>query len=106
MSLLPEGIAELDLNNRRNVEECLRLIEEVACGLQAAGTGAPGMKEAEERMLRAAERGDREAKDVAIADRMRAGVWEGWQEFPERQLLTALYQRAARRRGRTWLSQQ
>ena len=83
MRLLPEGISDLDPNIRWIVEESLRLIEEVVCGLQTSGAGAPGMEEAEA---------------AAIVDDMRAEVREWWQEFPERQLLTELYQRTARRR--------
>ena len=68
--MLPQGIAELDPNIRWLVEERLRLIEEVVCGLQASGTGALGMEEAEEGMRRAVERRGREAEDAAIVDRM------------------------------------
>ena len=83
MRLLPEGISDLDPNIRWIVEERLRLIEEVVCGLQTSGAGAPGMEEADA---------------AAIVDDMRAELREWWQEFTERQLLTELYQRTARRR--------
>ena len=83
MRLLPEGISDLDPNLRWIVEESLRLIEDVVCGLQTSGAGAPGMEEAD---------------TAAIVDDMRSTVREWWQEFPERQLLTELYQRTARRR--------
>ena len=45
MRLLPEGISDLDPNLRWIVGESLRLIEEVVCGLQTSGAGAPGMEE-------------------------------------------------------------
>ncbi len=83
MRLLPEGISDLDPNLRWIVGESLRLIEEVVCGLQTSGAGAPGMEEAD---------------TAAIVDDMRSTVREWWQEFTERHLLTELYQRTARRR--------
>ena len=83
MRLLPKGISDLDPNLRWIVGESLRLMEEVVCGLQTSGAGAPGMEEADA---------------AAIVDDMRATVREWWQEFTERQLLTELYQRTARRR--------
>ena len=83
MRLLPEGISDLDPNIRWIVEERLRLIKEVVCGLQTSGAGAPGMEE---------------AKAATIADDMRAELREWWQEFPERHLLLELFQRTARRR--------
>ena len=83
MRLLPEGISDLDPNIRWIVEERLRLIKEVVCGLQTSGAGAPGMEE---------------AKAAAIADDMRAAVWKWWRDYPERHLLTELYQRTAQRR--------
>ena len=83
MGLLPQGIDELDPPIRWLVEERLRLMEEVVCGPQDSGTGAPGIEEAE---------------GATLADDMRAELRVSWQEFPERHLLTELYQRAARRR--------
>ncbi len=83
MSLLPEGIDDLDPNLRWIVEESLRLIEDVVCGPQDSGTGAPGMEEAE---------------GATIADDMRAAAWKWWQDYPERKLLTELFQRTAQRR--------
>ncbi len=76
MRLLPEGISDLDPNIRW-------IVEEVVCGLQTSGAGAPGMEEAEA---------------AAIADDMRAELREWWQEFPERHLLLELFQRTAQRR--------
>ena len=96
---LPEGFAELDPNNRWLVETRLQLIEEVACGPQACGVGAPDMEEAEKRIRQAVERRDRKAEEDAIVDCMRAEVRKGWQDFPEPELLTRLYRRAARRRA-------
>ena len=83
VSLLPQGIAELDPTIRWLVEERLRIIEEVVCGPQDAGTSAPGMEEME---------------GATLADDMRAELRVWWQEFPEPHLLTELYQRATRRR--------
>ena len=83
MGLLPQGIDELDPPIRWLVEERLRLMEEVVCGPQDSGTGAPGIEEAE---------------GATLADDMRAAVWKWWRDYPERHLLTELYQRAARRR--------
>ncbi len=75
-------------------------MEEVACGLQASRTGARGMKEAMECIHRALERRDRKAEDAAVVDRMRAELRELWWDYPERHLLTDLYQRTAQRRER------
>ena len=65
MRLLPEGIDDLDPNLRWIVEESLRLIEEVVCGPQDSGAGAPGMEE---------------AKAATIANDMRAAVWKWWRD--------------------------
>ena len=97
MILLPESLTEYVLNLRWTNEVRLWIVEEVACGVQTSGTGARGMKEAWERMLRATERGDRKAEEAAFVDYTRAEVWNWWQGFPERRLLTELYRRAARR---------
>ena len=83
MRLLPEGISDLDPNLRWIVGESLRLMEEVVCGLQTSGAGAPGMEEAD---------------TAAIVDDMRSTVREWWLEFTERHLFTELHQRTARRR--------
>ena len=97
MILLPESLTEYVLNLRWANEVRLWIVEEVACGVQTSGTGARGMKKAWERMLRATERGDRKAEEAAFVDYTRAEVWNWWQGFPERRLLTELYRRAARR---------
>ena len=97
MILLPESLTEYVLNLRWANEVRLWIVEEVACGVQTSGTGARGMKEAWERMLRAMERGDRKAEDAAFVDYTRAEVWNWWQSFPARRLLTELYRRDARR---------
>ena len=83
MRLLPEGISDLDPNIRWIVEESLLIIEDVVCGPQASGAGAPGMEE---------------AKAATLADDMRAEAWKWWQDYPERQLLIELFQRTAQRR--------
>ena len=74
MRMRPEGITEAVRNIRWGIAVRLRIVEEVGCGLQTSGTGARGMKEAEERMLRAVERGDRKAEDAAFVDYTRAAV--------------------------------
>ena len=99
MRLLPEEVAELAPNIRWIIERRLQLIKKVARGPQDSGTGAPGKEEAMERIRRAVERRDREAEEEAVEDYMRAEMREWWQDFPERQLLTRLYRRDARRRA-------
>ena len=95
MRLLPEGIAELDPNIRWDIATRLQLIEDVVLGPQDSGIGTPTMEEATDRMRRAVEARDKKAEDEAIMDYMRAEVMAWLQDFPERQLLTDLYQRAA-----------
>ena len=105
MRLLPEGFHEVGPNLRWGIEWRLRLIEEVASTPQSSGIGGHGMEEGMERIRRAQERRDRKAEDEAMVDYMRAEVREWWQDFPERQLLTGLYRRAAlerERRGSTY----
>ena len=97
MRMRPEGSAEADANIRWGVGRRLQLFEEVVCGPQDSGAGAPSMEEAMERIRRAVERRDRKAEDEAVVDYMRAELWDLWQDYPERRLLTDLYQRASRR---------
>ena len=95
MKLLPEGVAELDPNMQWSIATRLRIIEEVVLDPPGSGTGEPSMGEAEERMRRAVERGDRKAEDEAIVDYMRAEIRAWWQDFPEGPLLRRLYRRVA-----------
>ena len=95
---LPKKAADVVPIIRWHVEMRLWLIQEVACGPQASGTGAPGKEEAMERIQRSLGR-DWRAEEEAIVDYMRAEVREWWQDFPERRLLTGLYGRVARRRA-------
>ena len=95
--LRPEGIREAGPNLRWGIACRIRLIDEVVCGPQAIGTGGPGREEAMERLSRAVKLRDTEAEDAAFVDCMRAEVRKWWQDFPERGLLAALYERAARR---------
>ena len=95
MKLLPEDVAELDPNIRWSIAIRLQILEEIVLGPEDSGTGEPSMEEAEERMRRAVERGDRKAEDEAIVDYMRAEIRAWWQDFPERPLLRRLYRRAA-----------
>ena len=97
MRLLPEGIGETGPNLQWAIECQLQLIEEVACAPQASGTGGPGREEAMEPIRRALKRRDKEATSAALVDWVRAEVREWWQAFPERRLLSDLYQRAALR---------
>ena len=94
----PGGITEAVRNIRWGVGRRLQLVEDVVCGPQDSGTGAPGMREAMECIHRAVERRDRKAEDAAVVDRMRAELQELWWDYPERRLLTDLYRRTARRR--------
>ena len=97
MRMRPESLAELVRNLRWAMEVRLQIMEEVVCGPQDFGAGAPGREEAMERIHRAVKRGDTKAEDAAIVDRTRAEQWDWWQGYPERRLLTDLYRRAARR---------
>ena len=101
MRLWPESIEESDINLRWAVAKHLEVIEEVVCGPQVSEADAPGMEETWERAQQAAERGDREAEDEALADRSWAEIKNWWQDFPERDLLANLYRRAARRQARS-----
>ena len=94
MRLIPETAAELGSNIRWVVAKRLEIIEEIALGLQPTVSDIPDIHEAGERILRAVERRDRKAEDEAFVDRTRAEVWEWWQGFSERRLLTDLYRRA------------
>ena len=95
---LPGVVADVDPVIRSHMEMRLRYIEEVACGSQVSGTGAPGQEEATKGILRSLG-GDWEADAEAIVECHRAEVMEWWQDFPERQLLIDLYRRASRRRA-------
>ena len=97
MRLIPETAAELGSNIRWVVAKRLEIIEEFALGLQTPGSDIPDIHEAGKRILRAVERRDRKAEDEAFVDRTRAEVWEWWQGFSERRLLTDLYGRAVLR---------
>ena len=99
VKVIPKKAADMAPIIRWGIRWHLQLIEEVACGPQASGTGAPGMEEAAERILRSLGT-DWKAKEEAILDRMRVQVMEWWQNFLERQLLTDLYRRAALRRAK------
>ena len=97
MRLLPEKVSELDPNIRWEVETHLRIIEEVVLGSQVSVIDAPSREDAGERLSRAVSRRDGEAEDEAIVDYMRAEIRDWLQDFPDRRLLTDLYQRSARR---------
>ena len=97
MRMRPESLAELVCNVRWGIGVPLQLMEEGVRGPQDFGAGAPGMKEAWERMFRATERRDRKAEDAAVVDYTRAALWDLWRGYPERRLLTELYRRADRR---------
>ena len=98
MRMRPESLTEYVCNVRWAIGVPLQLMEEGVRGPQDSGTGAPGMREAMECIHRARKRGDRKAEDAAFVDYTRADVWEWWQDFPDRRLLTDLSQRTARRR--------
>ncbi len=99
MRMVLESAAEIDRKIRRDMEKRLQVIEEVALSPPASGTGGPGVEEAKERIRRALERSDRRAEDEAVVDSMRAGTRKWWPDFPEGQLLSDLFRRAARRRA-------
>ena len=97
MKLLPEYVAELDTNLRWTVEMGLQILEEVVRGPDNSGTGEPSMEEAEERIRRAVERGDRKAEDGAIVDYQTAATRACWRDFPdERRFHAILYERDKR----------
>ena len=101
MRLLPESAAEFGSNIPWIMEKRLKIIEEIALGSQTSGRDAPDMDEAWECMWEAVGRRDQEAEDEAFVDHTRAEVWEWWQGFSERPLLTDLYWRAARREAKS-----
>ena len=98
MRLLPEGYDEMDPNIRWAVPRYLDFIEEMACDPESSGTDALGTDETWERVHRAWELRDRRAEDEAAADLIRADVRKWWQGFSQRQLLSDLFARNARRR--------
>ena len=97
MRMRPESLAEVVRNVRWGIGVPLQLMEEGVRGPQDFGAGAPGMKEAWERIHRAVERRDSKAEDAAVVDYTRAALWDLWLGYPERRLLTELYRRDARR---------
>ena len=101
MRLIPESAAEFGSNIPWIMEKRLEIIEEIALGSQTSGRDAPDMDEAWERMWEAVGRRDQEAEDEAFVDHTRAEVWEWWQGFSERPLLTDLYWRAGRREAKS-----
>ena len=101
MRLLPERVAELNPNFRWAIATRLRIIEEIALDPLFSVTGAPIMEEGWNRMGRAVVLRDWKAEGAAITDYMRAEVRAWWQDFPERQLLTNLYWRAASRKAKS-----
>ena len=92
VKLLPKRVTDVDPIIRWGIRTRLKLIEEVACGPQASVTGAPGMDEGMKGFLQLLGR-DWKANEEAIVDYMRVEVRKWWQDFPERQLLTGLYER-------------
>ena len=97
VKLIPKKVADMDPIIRWGIETHLHLIEEVACGSEAPGTGAPDMEKAAERIVQSLGT-DWKANEEAAVDRMRAEVTTWWQDFHDRQLLADLYRRAARRK--------
>ena len=79
------------------VQVCLKQIEEVALGSLASGNCANSMEEATEAItwIMGGSVGETERK--TIEDYLRAQTLEWWPTYPERQLLTELYQRKDRR---------
>ena len=98
VQFLPTVVADLDAVFRLPILR-LQLIDEAVCDPHASGTGAPGREESFKGLLRSLAR-DLTVDEKALEDYMRAEVREWLQGFPERQLLTALYGRAARREAR------
>ena len=98
MKLLLEGIGELDPNHQWMITMHLRILEEVAREPRGSGTGDLSLQETEWRMGHAVVMWDRKAEEAAIAHNLRVHIREWLQDFAERQLLTHLYERAARRR--------
>ena len=99
VSLIPKRPDDMDPIIRWGIGTHLHLIEEVACGSEASGIGAPDMEKAAERIVESLGT-DWKANEEAAVDRMRAEVTTWWQDFPDRQLLTDLYRRAARRKAK------
>ena len=97
MRMRPESFDELVCNVRWGTGVPLQLMEDVVRGPQDFGAGAPGMKEAWERIFRATERRDRKAEDAAVVDYTRAALRDFWWGYSARRLLTDLYRRADRR---------
>lgn len=101
MRLLSTGVAELESNVRWLMEQRVQVVGEVALETPSPGSAGPSDEDANKRIRFAMVRKDREAEDKAIVDVIRAETRQWWQDFPERQLLTELYRRAARCREGT-----
>ena len=100
MRLLPENRSEPAPNLRWGVALRLLILEEIVRAPPVFEAAAPDMEEAWQRAWRAVGQRDRKAEDRALVDRTKAELWEWWQGFSERRLLTELYRRAARREAK------
>ena len=98
MKLLSGGFAQLLTIVQWFAELHLENIQEAARGTLASGTGAPSEEKAIECVIRMFEGRHEEADKLAIGAYMRARTWEWWHSYPERVLLTTLFQRADRRK--------
>ena len=101
MRLLSTGVAELESNVRWLMEQRVQVVGEVALETPGSGSTGPSAEDAFKHVRSAMLRRDNEAADKAIVDVIRAETRQWWRDFPERQLLTELYRRAARRREGT-----
>ncbi len=98
MKLLPDNIAELDPNLQWTIATQLRILKEVARESGGSGTGELTLQEAQRRMGHAVVRRNWKAEESAIAAYLRVRTRKWLREFAERQLLSNLYERTARRR--------
>ena len=94
----PTGFADLLPMVHWLVDVRLEQIEAVALGSLESVTETLGMEDATECILRIWQGISGEAEKKTIEEYMRAQAMEWWWDYPERELLTNLYRRAARRK--------
>ena len=94
MKLLPNGFAQLLPILQVIVSLHLEYILQAARGKLAYGINAPSEEQAFECVLRMFEDRHGEADTEALEAYLRARTHEWWQDYPERQLLSALVRRA------------
>ena len=101
MRLLALDDATVDANFKWIIDTHLQVFEQIVCGPPVSKAGQPSMEEGEAALHWAIARRDAEAEDEALVVMTEAHLLAWWQNFSEQQLLTALFERPARRRAKS-----